>query len=567
MLEPGSGVPQVAGPASESLAAAVSVSSCGLRRGETVATTARILALAQGLAEPPQACEKSCGRLSSSSSSSSTAATWWSAPRTGAGSEASAIEDWLAQEELQDEDDAEFRESCREYPIPTDGDQDGEQHDYWALRHDWKGALTKRTAMLWGKGGAARLVDQQVVGEQQTRSDYQIEHCRFRHLGIPGAMLSAEQPGVPGCLLCEGGQSGAPPPILLGSELKPDLRQCSFVGVSGVYGSGTHLLLEYLEGFFDERIQPANEETNSVAENPFDGFLCWEEQHGRYLWKHAVPCKPWTVPTEAVVLLTVREPCAWVRSLAWNPYELFSCDGICDEADDQRDLGPYDRVDRKDRKDKPGAVSWLFGPVEIRPEGGGWDPEEAWVDPDTVRVRWAEGVGEMWSSYVGGYRMGRMLPIGGAPLPRYVVVRYEDILLRPSAVVAELEAAGLRRNSRPFAPIERNVRLDANEYLGSSGAVFVGDSRRRLLRRNGARQRYNGLRPWMLDRLCATIACDDLQWLGYAPLLCRGGSGGTAVGTSMQGSSGGSGPEAAPARVVEPEESLKSGYSGWELAD
>merc|ERR1719231_2158577 len=98
--------------------------------------------------------------------------------------------------------------------------------------------------------------------------------------------------------------------------------------------------------------------------------------------------------------------------------------------------------------------------------------------------------------------------------PRCVVVRYEDMLLRPSAMVEALERAGLRRNGRQFAPIERNVRLGAGEYHGNGG-VPIAEGRKALLRRNRASRQTKGLQPWMLQKLSSQVQAEDLAWLGY----------------------------------------------------
>merc|ERR1712060_260189 len=58
-------------------------------------------------------------------------------------------------------------------------------------------------------------------------------------------------------------------------------------------------------------------------------------------------------------------------------------------------------------------------------------------------------------AYAHGFLTGAMCTNG--PGPVYVVVRFEDIVLRPEQVADELARLGLPRSTAPFAPIEQSA--------------------------------------------------------------------------------------------------------------
>ena len=73
----------------------------------------------------------------------------------------------------------------------------------------------------------------------------------------------------------------------------------------------------------------------------------------------------------------------------------------------------------------------MLQPVELR-----------WPLPAT---RYASAI-DLWAQYARGYISG----VAVSDETPYVILRYEDVLERPAAVVDALAALGLRRNSQPF---------------------------------------------------------------------------------------------------------------------
>lgn len=210
------------------------------------------------------------------------------------------------------------------------------------------------------------------------------------------------------------------------------------VCVMGMHRSGTKALAQYVTRFFEVDVEPAS---RPLRRGRFDtGTVCLAG--GFRTWKHAVPCAPLGLPAHGgpvvAVLLTVRDPCSWMCSLAQHAYEIF----------------PSER-----RKRRQGSLHWMLEGVQLRTS------REFHADPNPG-ARFAS-VPDLWAAYVGGYLRGSMLVAGGDPagmassgdadVAHVRVVRFEDIVLRPDAVVAELARLGLPRNGRPFAPIEEVV--------------------------------------------------------------------------------------------------------------
>lgn len=274
-------------------------------------------------------------------------------------------------------------------------------------------------------------------------------------------------------VLLEPGGPGAPAPAL---SRGPPYTVC----VMGLHRSGTHALREYLEQFFEGEHEPRPRRTRAGGRLEVGTV---ELAGGHQLWKHAVPLAPFRAPAAgpggapAVVLLTVRSPQSWICSLSKHAYEIFP---------------------RLSRRRPQGRLSWMFEEV-IMATGNG-----LFADPFPDAV--FPSVPELWAAYARGYLYeamgGQDDPSSG---PIYVIVRFEDIVLRPGAVVEALARLGLPRNSVPFEPIEETA----------SGGP---DDRGRV-----ARKLQDGSASQQLDlagfrhRLRGALAPHGelLRWLGY----------------------------------------------------
>ena len=92
-------------------------------------------------------------------------------------------------------------------------------------------------------------------------------------------------------------------------------------------------------------------------------------------------------------------------------------------------------------------MSWFLGEVELRADAN-------WGRHPFGEQRFPTAV-DMWIVYVQGNLAGHLAPAGDAS--RVLVVRQEDLLRRPDAVVDELARRGLPRNAVDFAPLETLV--------------------------------------------------------------------------------------------------------------
>lgn len=82
---------------------------------------------------------------------------------------------------------------------------------------------------------------------------------------------------------------------------------------------------------------------------------------------------------------------------------------------------------------------------------------------------------------------------GNPSTTTFVVVRYEDTVLRPGEVVHELERLGLPRNQVPFTPIEANV--SSNGFRGDGREILTSN-----ILENRAMQHFTA-NPGLLGRL------------------------------------------------------------------
>lgn len=203
-----------------------------------------------------------------------------------------------------------------------------------------------------------------------------------------------------------------------------DLQQLTpTVCVMGLYGSGTHAMGEYLRRYFSVHVEPRPRQKR-------DGTV--ELGAGFKIWKHTVPLGDFLAPASGpgnspvVVILTIREVRSWMTSLARNPYELYP-------------------IPKRTRH--RGRVNWMFDKVHLDTTSDYYNPFQG-CDFTSVP--------SLWTEYANGYLSGAMVGAGGHG-PTYIIVRYEDIVRRPHAVVEELEQLGLRRTAKPFAPIDECI--------------------------------------------------------------------------------------------------------------
>jgi len=255
------------------------------------------------------------------------------------------------------------------------------------------------------------------------------------------------------------------------------------VGVMGLHRSGTHALVEYLRRFFDVDHEPQMVKVKGRVDS---GTLNWAG--GKQIWKHAVPLGPWDIPESgcnggpAVVLLTVREVQSWMVSLAKHAYEIFPIAG---------------------HKRAQGKLWWMLEPVELRTGSSFANPFQGQT---------FLSVPELWATYVHGYLAKAMCSGRG---PTFVIVRFEDIVQRPAAVVTALEHLGLPRNSELFRPIEESVSIDKKQgNIESSCGHRAAVSAQLDEDTAGQRVAEQGLTNALSKAL--ELHADIARWLGYA---------------------------------------------------
>lgn len=197
--------------------------------------------------------------------------------------------------------------------------------------------------------------------------------------------------------------------------------------VMGMHCSGTKVLRKYIGTYFDVDVQPAEK----ISKKSDDGNA---RIGSTALWKHTPPVGEWPLPScdtsgrPLTVLLTIREPCAWLLSLANHPYEVARADS---------------------GRRRKGDVNWMFNWVRMESTCAG-------LFHDPFAGREYESALHLWAAYAKGYLNGAMAPSMGAR-PTFVLVKYEDILQRPTLVMQELADLGLPRNSVSLTPIEHGV--------------------------------------------------------------------------------------------------------------
>ena len=201
----------------------------------------------------------------------------------------------------------------------------------------------------------------------------------------------------------------------------PDL-QPGLIAVLGLHRSGTHILAQYCNDLFNGIVQP--DPDGSRREQ---GVVHIGELH---LWKHTVPWQRIQIPTNqdvpVTLLLTVRDLLPWMVALGRGAYEIFP-------------------VPRKRRQQED--LQWMLGRIEL-------DTTPGYHHDPFPDLRF-DSLPALWTAYVEGYLHGNMC-LTTSP-QRVVVVRQEDLVSRPEAVVDELARLGLQRNSRQFELIEHSI--------------------------------------------------------------------------------------------------------------
>ena len=277
-------------------------------------------------------------------------------------------------------------------------------------------------AQTWGiEGGAAEDVldkTESAAVTRRSRSPAPRRSATAMEMRGRGSELPAVH------VLLAPGDYTAPKPSFLGHG--------HVVCILGMYKSATHALSQYVSRYFDVVVQPT---------------LCGKDDGTIRLdtlkvWKHVLPDDARLFPKVAdgravTLLLTVRDLSSWMLSLSREPYDIFPC------------------LDKRRKRD---SLQWMFSKVELR-------------CPYSLCTRWGRfaSVPHLWMAYVEGYLAGKVNVAGFAGSPSKVaIVRYEDIIQRPGAVVQALQELGLPRNQEPFQAIDEGV-----SHSGKSRASII----------------------------------------------------------------------------------------------
>ena len=187
------------------------------------------------------------------------------------------------------------------------------------------------------------------------------------------------------------------------------------VCVFGLHKSGTHLLHAYLSTFFEVNVQPANK---GQGVTQLGGVACW---------KHHIPCRqtgPYVLPEgigkgqKTVILITVREVRSWIAALSEGAYEIRP---------------------RSCSRRRHGWRTWMYGDIEVQ-------------HPLDMSYLEFDNIADMWAQAMYGYLTGGIC--AGSDVVRVAIVRFEDLLHEPEALMNRLERLGLRRKPNDFYVIE-----------------------------------------------------------------------------------------------------------------
>ena len=321
-------------------------------------------------------------------------------------------------------------------------------------------AVTPGVTLQFGMHSISTDVGAKVLYNLASSSEaHQTERLKSPPTVFPDAFECSTAPSVH--VLLSPGSSPAPPPSIV--AVAAHLKVC----VMGLHRSGTHLLREYIQRFFDVDVEPKPRKRRKGG-SVDDGTVVLSEDFK--IWKHTVPLGPFKIPHascggQVVVLLTVRDPVSWIASLSSH--------------------GSYEIAPTVWRKQKRHRTEWMFGEVEMR------TPAPLFADP-FAHARF-DSVVHLWAAYANGYLRGTMqekydevAPDSLESVTRrqkrdvvFIVVRFEDVVLRPVAVVESLVQLGLPRNAKSFEPIEESASGEVDGRAAvihrlSPGAAGVG---------------------------------------------------------------------------------------------
>ena len=210
---------------------------------------------------------------------------------------------------------------------------------------------------------------------------------------------------------------------LYSTMVRPD------VYVLGPYCSGTNAMQEYIEANFAATVHPRPKSDGKKVQT---GVIYGKSSNKDWMmWKHTLPWQRLEFPTtNSVVILMIREPCAWLASVNSAMYELQTCS--------------Y----QKRQKKQP----WTCHRVAFQKTPGNCNDHEF---PDAVTI---------WRHYAQGYATGAISVSSGErdPYQNVVIVRHEDLVTSPKAVMAALESLGLPPKNPGKYTIFNNARSGPN---------------------------------------------------------------------------------------------------------
>ena len=190
-----------------------------------------------------------------------------------------------------------------------------------------------------------------------------------------------------------------------------------WVVIQGPWKTGTNVLKAYVERFFDVDVPTVG------TKNGWQTANYQFATDGRMWWKHeplrsAVLLPELHVGRPVVILATVREPTRWINALAHGAYELRAGRGNLHSGNKGK-----------------GDHRWLQeGPVEFQHP----------ITHEVFRYKCAD---QLWAEYAYGVMKGRLATESEKLRTR--VVRHEDLVLQPLAVLQGLAKLGLPRKLQP----------------------------------------------------------------------------------------------------------------------
>ena len=134
-------------------------------------------------------------------------------------------------------------------------------------------------------------------------------------------------------------------------------------------------------------------------------------------WKHHVPLLPKVFPYGTIVIITMREVCEWITSLAVNAHTAF-------------DLYPVEQNGKRLYREARKSPYWLIRNKVML------DSQEN----EFKRVIYPNAF-ELWMHYARSYALGN-ISVDNCP-QNVILIRHEDIVISPNRMCSELERLGL----------------------------------------------------------------------------------------------------------------------------